>query len=218
MQKTMPVAVSFFVLAVVLAAGYLVKASSDRKDQQDAARNVVPEPKKVDAWKTYEDGVVKLRYPKGWEVDFMDVNIDSEQTWTVLPPDSDLDETGCVTVRKKVDGKEKRPLKKIYKETTWNADRIGQPKMLSLKGAECLHHKVESDWNDVYVEADGRTRIQRKCVKPRRKAHCYTDSGQYVSVYADQGMYCDRQNPDAKTQAYIDIYERVLRSLEFKSG
>ncbi|MFC1680109.1 hypothetical protein ACFL2T_07880 [Elusimicrobiota bacterium] len=218
MKKSMPIAGLFFAFAVILAAAYVFKAGSSPKETPAPEPQAAAAPVKNDGWKIYEDKSVKLQYPPKWEVRFLDDVKASRHTWTVRPPNWEWSDTGQIKIRKKLDGKEKRPLKQILGEANWEDGRVGEMQPLSLRGMDCLFHAIEFDWKDVYVEADGRTRIQRRCIKPYRDAACYTDAREYVRVHSKQGMYCDRQQPDKETQAYIDIYDRVLRSIQFKKS
>ena len=118
------------------------------------------------------------------------------------------------------DGREKRPLDKVAAERKlkWESLRtISGPTKVVLPGGECVQYAVE-----VAVPRCGHINLlsdkgpKMPCVLAHAEGLCYNKQKSYFKLSFDLSRYYEKGQADEKAKNNSNIFEGVMKNLEFK--
>ena len=218
MKSKISLPVLFFSCAVIGVVGYYLfkKQSPKPLVAQSHSSNINSSQKARLSLKSFSDERVAFKYPSYLEF-WKEEKIKSKyRIWVVEVQTEDYSRFSKIVLSEYFDKHEKKSLEAIYKSKDWGAQRVHTPKKILIPGGKCLSYRLDYGISDTRVDTDGRTRVVQSCLRVDHKAHCFSDDMRYFEVDGQSGGFCDRQNPDTRTQAKIDTYEKFIRSLEIK--
>lgn len=221
MENKPTIGVVVFFLAVALSGGYFLTRKS-KATKPSTAPVAIKAKKQKKTWDSFSSKSVGFSKPSDWAVRKKEIKVQHRIAWMaegppvkgVLP--SDIAPEMRITLSEYTDGKEKRPLKEIYKTADWEAKRIHSAQTILVEGGKCLDYRLDYEEISSEFDPNGRTRVVERCIRRQSYAHCYSDDGRYFETSSRIGRFCNRQNPDPDTARREKIYSRFMRSLKFK--
>ncbi|MEK7746586.1 MAG: hypothetical protein AAB576_07970, partial [Elusimicrobiota bacterium] len=167
----------------------------------------------------YEDSLIRFKCPAGWKMWFSQGSpIDGERDWYVDSPDVEKSDLMSLSIREKLDSREKRPLEEIFGKTKKDGNGltiVEGPKHLALVGAKCLAFK----W-DVLSPGQHSSLTPGPDNPPFRipayaDAYCYNKRGNYVEISTKLSYY-EPGKPDDGYRKNAAIFDDFLKTVEFK--
>lgn len=160
-------------------------------------------PDQYEGWQQYADAKLKFRYPADWKVKYWEQKKVKDEHWLISRPDSAKNENGNMHFVRYPDGSETRPLDKIFDIRKWSGSvLIGQPKMLDLKGGQCIAYAMEN----TSLRATPLALIE---------VNCYNHKKDFFYMEVDLDRYDTPGKPSEEGRRNARIVEQVLSSLEF---
>lgn len=167
----------------------------------------------------YEDAWIRFKCPAGWKTRFH-FNTVPERTWQVFSPEAENSALGKIYITENLawpkNWHKKRSLEQIFEETknSETAIILEEPKKLSIGGAKCLTFKWSSRlWTGGHANFD--PDAPPLLVTANADAHCRNQQENYVAISMELSSY-EPGKPDERYRKNAAIFDRVLKSLEFK--
>jgi hypothetical protein len=160
-------------------------------------------------WTIYEDPRLRVEHPKDWKASFDESPpAHAYRIWFIKPPDFNLLGVGTILIREYRDGKEKRPLEKIFSPKDWRRMKvIREPQRFQVRGGECLSFMLEGRVGFFFPHADP--------IETRTVVYCYDKKKQFHEIESTHSQHATGER-DGRFQKNLKIFERILKSIEFK--
>ena len=177
----------------------------------------------AEKWQFFDDAELRFEYPNGWVVRNSIAQERLAGRWFIGVPNFGLGTLGLIMMGKgTLTENENRSLEEIAEESlkiTKNSLHrpLGAVTKVGVKDGDCITFNIEK-WVRECAPFDAMRKKRVPCIEPTMYAFCLTDSGRYYQIYSWLSLYHENGKPNDEARANGRIFERFLRSLEFKKG
>lgn len=167
----------------------------------------------------YEDSLIRFKCPAGYKMWFSQGSpIDGKRAWHIEPPDVETNNLMNISIREKLDSREKRLLEDIIAESKKNTEGmtiVEGPKKLTIAGAQCLSFKWDvlspGDYSSLTPSPDNPP-FQ---IPAYAFARCYNKRENFVEISTKLSYY-EPGKPGEEYKRNAALFDDFLKTIEFK--